>query len=66
MKQRNLNLFLMKYHGKNKGLPLTCGIANKGFCGMRSVIARFKLCISGYRLSPQFLTGHTAVRYGQP
>ncbi len=42
---------------------LTRGIANKGFRGMRRVVARFNfLCnLTGNR--PQSLTGHTADRW---
>ena len=45
---------------KNKKLPPTRGIANKGFSGIRKVVARsnFSCTLIGNR--PQSLTGHTA------
>ena len=43
-----------------KHMLATRGIANKGFSGMRSLVARLKVRNGGYRHSPQSLTGHTA------
>jgi len=43
--------------------PLTRGIANKGFSGMRRVVARFNFSCILIGNRPQSLTGHTAKRY---
>ena len=43
--------------------PLTSGIANKGFSGMRRVVARFNFSCNLIGNRPQSLTGHTADRY---
>jgi hypothetical protein len=40
--------------------PLTRGIANKGFRGMRRVVARFNISCNLTGNRPQSLTGHTA------
>ena len=42
--------------------PLTSGIANKGFSGMRRVVARFNFSCNLIGNRPQSLTGHTADR----
>jgi len=41
---------------------VTRGIANKGFRGMRRVVARFKVYCNLTGNRPQSLTGHTAKR----
>ena len=41
----------------------TRGIANKGFIGMRRVVARFNFSCTVIGIHPQSLTGHTANRY---
>jgi len=43
-----------------KGQLVTCGIANKGFIGMRRVEARFNFSYNLTGNRPQSLTGHTA------
>ena len=42
---------------------VTHGIANKGFSGMRRVVARFNFTCNLTGNHPQSLTGHTAIRY---
>ena len=41
---------------------VTHGIANKGFSGMRRVVARFNFTCNLTGNHPQSLTGHTAIR----
>lgn len=48
----------------NNGQRTTRGIANKGFSGMRKVVARFNFSCNLIGNRPQTLTGHTAKRYG--
>lgn len=50
----------------NENQPLTHGIANKGFSGLRGFASRINFCSSGYKRSPQSLTCYTANRYSQP
>ena len=45
---------------ENKAQPITRGIANKGFSGMRRVVARFNFSCNLIGNHPQSLTGHTA------
>jgi hypothetical protein len=44
----------------NKTLLVTRGIANKGFSGMRKVVARFNISCNLIGNRPHSLTGHTA------
>jgi hypothetical protein len=44
---------------------VTHGIANKGFSGMRRVVARFNFTCNLTGNHPQSLTGHTAIRCTQ-
>ena len=46
----------------NNGQRTTRGIANKGFSGMRKVVARFNFSCNLIGNRPQTLTGHTAKR----
>ena len=41
------------------GFSSTCGIANKGFSGLRNSVIRFNFCNGGQERSPQSLTSHT-------
>jgi len=47
------------------GFSSTSGIANKGFSGMRRVVARFNFSCILIGNRPQSLTGHTADRWQQ-
>ncbi len=40
-----------------KALQVTCGIANKGFSGMRMFVARFNVSFTLIGNRPQSLTG---------
>lgn len=46
----------------NERQPLTHGIANKGFSGLRGFVSRINFCNSGYESSPQSLTCYTVKR----
>ena len=49
----------------NNGQRTTRGIANKGFSGMRRVVARFNFSCNLTGNRPQSLTGHTATVMGK-
>jgi len=48
------------YSRTKKPEPLTRGIANKGFSGMRRFVAHFNFSCNLTGNHPQSLTGHTA------
>jgi hypothetical protein len=52
-----------QYNRLKKHERITSGIANKGFSGMRSFVARFNFSCNLTGNRPQSLTGHTADRY---
>jgi hypothetical protein len=64
---RSHQLFL--FLGENKlphsGFSSTHNIANKGFGGMRGVVARFNFSCTLIGKSPKTLTGHIVNRYRQ-
>jgi hypothetical protein len=62
----DMDVHLMENIKRNKkGQPTTHNIANKGFSGMRKLVARFKVSCTLIGNRPQSLTGHIVKRCKQ-